>query len=295
MTGHSTTAPVSAFVDAGDARIHYLDWGGDKPPLLIVHGNTHAGGVYSPLAQRLSKDFRVVAMDMRGHGLSSNPGHFTWPAMRDDVTSLIDHLRLDKLLIVAHSRGGGVSMLATCARRKRIRGLIVFEPTVPLRVIDPAMPVEAQEAWARNRLARSEGRRATFPNREAAYAHYRGRGSFKDWEDEYLRAFIEHGIVDAPGGCELASSPEVESQLVRMRASTEGWEDLGPCDVPVLALFGENGGRIGNPASDSRAAIASVFSNTRVEVMPGVTHTAPMEQPAAFEAIVRGFAEGLPA
>ena len=107
MTATASTRPVSQFLDIDGTRIHYFDWRNDKPSVLIVHGNTHSGGVYSPLAQRLSSDFRVVALDLRGHGQSGKTQDYSWSSMRDDVTALIDHLKLDNLLVVAHSRGGG--------------------------------------------------------------------------------------------------------------------------------------------------------------------------------------------
>jgi pimeloyl-ACP methyl ester carboxylesterase len=288
----SDTAPVSAFLEVGDTRIHYLDWRNDKPPVLIVHGNTHAGGVYSPLAERLAADFRVVAVDLRGHGLSSKSQDYAWPAMQGDVAALIDHLGLDDLLVVSHSRGGGVAMLATCARRDRVRGLVVFEPTVPPRLINPSTSEEDERAWAKARLARSEGRRSEFPSREAAYLHYQGRGAFKDWHDDWLRAFVEHCLVDnAAGGCELASPVEVESKLVLARIGMDPWSSLEPCEVPVLALFGEDGGRLGT-SNDPVAAIRKLFPSTRVHVMEKTTHSAPMERPEVFESLVRAFARG---
>ncbi|MES2784999.1 MAG: alpha/beta hydrolase [Pseudomonadota bacterium] len=294
MTSLPGIQPHSGFIETGDARIHYLDWRNDEPPILIVHGNTHAGGVYSPLAERLSTDFRVIAMDLRGHGRSSKTDHYRWEAMRDDVTALIDHLALKNLVVVAHSRGGGVAILAACARQERVHGLVVFEPTVPLRLVDTCVSAEGEAAWTRDRLARSEGRRASFPSREAAYLHYKGRGAFKGWHDEYLRAFIEHCLVDnGAGGCELASRPEVESELVMARPDMQGWEGIGTCHVPVLALYGADSGRIGNRSNDSREAIRTIFPDTRIEVMENSTHSAPMEQPAHFESLIRTFVSQL--
>lgn len=292
MSDSTPPSPRSAFLDTGAARIHYLDWAQpDKPPLLIVHGNTHAGGVYAPLAQALSADFRVVALDLRGHGLSSRATDYGWPAMRDDVTALIDHLDLHNLLVVAHSRGGGVAMLATLARRARVRGLLLYEPTVPLRLIRPDMTPDGERAWAEARLARSQGRRSAFASRAEAHAHYQGRGSFMHWRDDYLRAFVQHGVVEsAGGGAELASHPDTESQLVMTRPDMQAWAALTPSELPTLAVYGQDSGRIGNLHNDSREAVRALFPRTRIHILPGATHSGPMEQPEAFEALVRGLA-----
>jgi pimeloyl-ACP methyl ester carboxylesterase len=48
---------VSRFIDGDGTRLHYLHWESSGPPILIIHGNTHAGGVYAPLAARLASDF----------------------------------------------------------------------------------------------------------------------------------------------------------------------------------------------------------------------------------------------
>jgi pimeloyl-ACP methyl ester carboxylesterase len=61
--------------DTGD-RIHYLDWGGPPdrlPPLLLVHGLGSTAWIWSPVARRLAAITHVLAMDLRGHGLSNSP------------------------------------------------------------------------------------------------------------------------------------------------------------------------------------------------------------------------------
>src|SRR5687767_4893473 len=102
----------SEFLEVNGVRIHYLRWRSDKPPILIVHGNTHCGGVYAPLAERLSSDFDVIAMDLRGHGLSDKADTYSWAALRDDCLGIIDQLDLKDLAFVAHSRGGGAALLS---------------------------------------------------------------------------------------------------------------------------------------------------------------------------------------
>lgn len=289
-----TSQPISAFADVRGTQIHYLDWQAPGPAVLIVHGNTHAGGVYSPLARKLARDHRVVTVDLRGHGLSGKPASFAWSAMRDDIVGLIDQLQLDGVLLVAHSRGAGVAMLAAATRAVQVRGLVAFEPTIPLQILDPSLDAEARRVWSEQRIAQSANRRSTYPSREAAYMHYLGRGAFKAWQDEYLRAFIAHGLVDTPsGGCELASPLNVEADLVRARLGMDGWDEVGACPVPLLAVFGEHSGRIGG-AVDPVAAIRSLFPDTRPAVMPGASHSGPMEQPALFEELVRTFEASIP-
>jgi pimeloyl-ACP methyl ester carboxylesterase len=61
--------------DTGD-KIHYLDWGGARDglsPLLLIHGLGSTAWIWSPVARRLSALTHVLAMDLRGHGLSDSP------------------------------------------------------------------------------------------------------------------------------------------------------------------------------------------------------------------------------
>ena len=63
-------------VEPGD-RIHFLDWGGVSPAgapgILLIHGLSNTAWSWSPVARRIRAVRRVVAMDLRGHGLSDAP------------------------------------------------------------------------------------------------------------------------------------------------------------------------------------------------------------------------------
>ncbi len=72
-----TTEPESLVVtvDTGE-RIHFLDWAGvtaDLPPLVLIHGLAATAWTWTPIAHRLTKHTRVIALDLRGHGLSDSP------------------------------------------------------------------------------------------------------------------------------------------------------------------------------------------------------------------------------
>ena len=60
-------------VESDGVAIHYLDWGGDGPPLLLIHATGFLGALWRPIAERLTGRFRVVAFDQRGHGESGKP------------------------------------------------------------------------------------------------------------------------------------------------------------------------------------------------------------------------------
>ena len=281
---------TSEFVDSNGIRLHYLHWASEGPPIVIVHGNTHCGGLYAPLGERLSADFSVYAVDLRGHGLSDRADSYSWAMLRDDLVGMLDALDLREVLFVAHSRGGGASLLTAAARPERVRGVLGYEPNVPLQLWHD----ESIDDRVADLVARAERRRSTWPDREAMYNHFKGRGAFKDWQDEYLRAFVEHGAVDLDDGTiGLASPTHVEGLMYREIFNTEEWQKIHACPVPALAIFGADGGRI-KPDEDPVGELRKLFLNVDLKVMPRATHSGPMEHPDLFEGFIREFAAGLP-
>ncbi len=280
---------TSHFVQANEIRLHYLQWESIGSPVLIVHGNTHCGGVYAPLAERLAPDYSVIAVDLRGHGLSDRGDSYGWAALRDDLVGLIDALDLRDLLVVAHSRGGGASLLAAAARPERVRGVVAYEPNVPLHLWHSESPEERVAALS----ARALRRRDTFPDGEAMYDHFKGRGAFKDWQDEYLRAYVEHCSVELlDGGIGLASPTTVEAEMYRAMFDLTAWHEVRACPVPVLAVYGEDGGRI-TPGEDPVGALRGLFLDVSVKTQPRSTHSGPMEHPELFEGSIREFVSSL--
>jgi pimeloyl-ACP methyl ester carboxylesterase len=77
--------------DSGD-RIHFLDWGGEgRPPVLLIHGLSNTAWSWTPVARRLRAQRRVVAMDLRGHGLSDAPtGAYVPEILASDVVAVAE-------------------------------------------------------------------------------------------------------------------------------------------------------------------------------------------------------------
>lgn len=102
-------APQEVIIDDRPVRLAARDHGGAGSPVLLLHG---LGGTllhWDAVAPLLTGAHRVVAMDLRGHGLSGD-GPWEWEAVLDDVQAVVDHFGLTAPLVVGHSFGGMVAV-----------------------------------------------------------------------------------------------------------------------------------------------------------------------------------------
>jgi pimeloyl-ACP methyl ester carboxylesterase len=284
----------SGFVDTDSVRIHYLAAGDPSAKaVVLVHGVSHCGGVWAPLMESLAaKGFYTIAPDLRGHGHSDKPeSGYNWHNFRDDVAGVLDCLELEDVLMIGHSRGGGVSILTTLYRQERVRGIAVYEPTVPFnprpRDDRPAHP--PANSQLRNRGA---NRRTAFPSREYLFDRYRRAATFSNWRDDYLWAYIEHGSIEVEGGIELLCPAWVEAKMYEFFGDDEIWREATAPKIPALAVFGGRGGRVG-PGRDPLTPVTNLLPLATMRVIEGGTHFGPMEYPDEFESLVLEFEKTL--
>jgi pimeloyl-ACP methyl ester carboxylesterase len=279
----------SGFVEANGIRLHYLSAGPDDGrPIFLTHGNSHCGGVWAPLMESLARrGFRCYGVSLRGHGHSDKPPEgYDWASLRDDLAGAIRELPIERPLIVAHSRGGGASLLATAYNPGLVRGVMAFEPTTPM---SRAAPPGSNEPPPAVRLAqRTERRRTTFPDQDFLFDYYRERDVFKNWRDDYLRALIEHGTEPVEAGIERLCPAWVEGKLYEAMLDAGPWQGISVREPPVKLVFGENSGRLA-PGRDPLRPVRAVFPNVEHTVMAGATHFGPMERPDEFERLVLEF------
>ena len=100
-------APAKAeSVQVNGIELHY-DVQGSGEPLLLLHGFGMCGAMWAPVAQELAKRYRVISVDARGHGRSTNPSNkFSHPQAAEDVRALMDSLNIKQARAIGFSSGG---------------------------------------------------------------------------------------------------------------------------------------------------------------------------------------------
>src|SRR3954468_12668241 len=112
--------------------IAYTDHGGTGPDLLLAHATGFCGGVWAPIAEALTDDFRVVTFDERGHGASSGApdGDYQWDGFATDALAVVDELGLRHPFGAGHSCGGALLVLAELRRPGTFRSIWAYEPII---------------------------------------------------------------------------------------------------------------------------------------------------------------------
>ena len=112
--------------------LHAYEWGdADAPPVVCLHGVTGHAGRYRPLAeQRLAARFRVVSVDLRGHGQSSWDPPWSIAAHVADLVETTDALGIERACWIGHSYGGRILMELAAAHPERVERAVLLDPAI---------------------------------------------------------------------------------------------------------------------------------------------------------------------
>ncbi len=115
---------------------------GDGPPLVLVHGITENRHAWDPIIPALGEHWRVVAVDLRGHGESDRSAPYDPVTLGSDVASVVSELGLDAPLVVGHSLGG-IVVTAYGGAGAPSRGIVNIDQPIALGLFKDALePLE---------------------------------------------------------------------------------------------------------------------------------------------------------
>ncbi|MCY4068031.1 MAG: alpha/beta hydrolase [Acidimicrobiaceae bacterium] len=244
------------------------------PDLLICHATGFHGLAYTPLAHCFTRDFRVWALDFRGHGGSgeSPDGTYSWHGMGADVTACAVAIGSSQLYGFGHSMGGAALLLAEQAAPGAFDGLFMYEPIV--------LPEEAAATPDNNPLAAgARNRREVFNSRAEALARYSSRPPLGVLRSDALAAYVEAGFVDLPDGrVRLACPAETEARTFEA-SDTLSPREITQIDVATVVAAGTAGSDTTDPA-DFAPAVAEALPKGRFVSFEGLGHFGPLEAPA---------------
>lgn len=271
------------------------DLGGDGPPLLACHATGFHARVWDGVAAELPGR-RCLAVDFRGFGDSTAPpdGNFDWAGFGDDVLAVVDHFDLTDVQAVGHSKGGAALLLAELARPGTFDRLVCYEPIVfpasgeglAPEARPPATGPEERSGGGNFLAEIARHRRQTFDSFEAAIERFSAKPPLGSLRPDVLEAYVRHGFRPTDDGrIALKADRENEARTYEMGPRHGAFERLHEVRCPVLVAHGSDG--------DGPAVLAPLIAERlprgEVRSFPTLGHFGPLEDPAAFAAVVRDF------
>lgn len=262
-----------------------IAFGPEGPPdLVFLHATGFNALTYRHLLEPLGDEFRVVALDLRGHGRSKLPADpwkmHSWRIYARDLLRMLPALTQDGAppVLAGHSMGGATALTATAAKPVIADRLVLLDPV--LLTFDAVLRAQRIPGIAQRipRLPIAQGaakRRTDFPSKQDAADAYRGRAIFATWADPFIEGYVEDGFVPAAhNGVTLACASQWEAATfagLRHYAAPL----LGRVKCPVTILKPER-----DPAIRVDDALLHRYKpDVVIETVPGTSHFLPMEQP----------------
>lgn len=279
------TTPVSRTVSANGIRLHYLDWGGDGQPVILIHATGLVGAVWQPLAEALRQaGYRPIAYDQRGHGDSTKPpSGYGFATGAADLRAFRSALGLPTAVGIGLSGGATAIALAAAAEPAAFDRAVLIEP-----IVFPNHDIaDVWEGHTRSMVNRTIKRRTVWASRDEIDASYRSRPPFSAWRDDMLRAYLEWGTAEREDGqIELKCPPAIEAQYYQAAPEIDPWPALRSLTLPVLIIRGEHSEPVG---PNQGAAIRDAIPGAELLDVAGVGHFVPMEAPEIVERAVLDF------
>ena len=294
----------SGFVDVDGISTHYFE-AGQGEPLLLLHGSSFgepdaSAQEWEPVFHRFARDFRVLAIDKIGQGLTDNPkedSDYLIGATVDHACAFIRALGLDQCHVVGHSRGG-----YTVCRM----ALEHPELTASIVIVDSGTLMGPSDDFYDN-LARQV---SSVRDLREVYRLLIEANSFSDEHvtDEMLDTIVELSrltkMVEAaskmgPGPLPASGSTVDKASvgtrflrdIVEKREETHAWIRAGGLRVPTLVIWGRDdpSAPLARHGLDCMNLILPNNPESQMHVLGQAGHYCFREQPQAFVAAVTGF------
>jgi len=276
---------ASRFMDMpGGLHVHYRDQGNPKGPVIVmVHGFAASLHTWEPWVARLGGDYRIVTLDLPGHGLTEAPATYRTSMDRfaDVIDTLAQRLELGPYVVVGNSMGGGAAWDLALRHPDHLRGLVLVDSV----------------GWPMR--ARNQGSPLIFK----ILAHPLGRALLRNLDTRPLAesglkaAYVDKSLVTpalVDRYVELSRAPGHRDILLSGQdrgASTITAQTFQAIKLPTLVMHGAADTVIPLAAGQG---LAGAIPGAKLIVYPGVGHV-PMEQiPDRSAQDLRVFMQSLP-
>ena len=211
------------FVEIDGRRVHYLAWGAPgRRGLVFVHGGGANAHWWTHVAAHFAADFRVVALDLSGHGDSEHRDTYRFEDWTDEVMAVADAADIvGRPVVVGHSMGGFVTIATAALHPNRLTGVIICDS--PVTEPDPEIgEYHVRDAFGRERIYATEAeaidRFRTVPPQEHYLPYvmdHVARRSLRRVDDGWKWKFDRTIFAQFTGGVRAVALPHLAEVTCR--------------------------------------------------------------------------------
>ncbi|ETX05632.1 alpha/beta fold hydrolase [Candidatus Entotheonella palauensis] len=261
-------------------RFHFREWPcqkADAQDLVLLHGFTGHARSWDAFSQAMSSNYRVLALDQRGHGETewAPPDQYGTPYMVADLEAFVAALGLNRFVLLGLSMGGIVSFHYAGKQPAALERLVIVDiaPEIAVGGLDRInQGVQANDIFSSPEAA-FEAARAANPLPPEAHHRQRVVNNLMRLEDGTWTYRYDRALRDP-------NNP-------RQRASAEeGWQTVARIHVPTLLIRGELSDIL-DP--EHAARMARDIADCQLVEVSGSGHAVPLDKPDGFLKVVREF------
>jgi pimeloyl-ACP methyl ester carboxylesterase len=220
----------------GALRISRWPGSSDKP-VIAVHGITGNAFSFGPLAEQLAGAVDLIAPDLRGRAASGKvAGPYGLATHASDLVALMDHLGIDKSVIIGHSMGGFVAALTATLYPDRVRGVLLVDGGVSFGSVPAGADIDAiLEAVIGPAIRRLQ---MTFPTKESYVDFWRAHPSLKqDWSP-WIEAYALRDFDGDRSACNIEAIRADGHDTLVNELTTTAYQRIA---CPARMLWAERG------------------------------------------------------
>lgn len=273
-----TNRPKESSVIADGLKINYLDWADSSlPTLVLLHGFTSHAHCWDFLADSLCDKYRVLALDLPGHGDSDwSRSGYSVSVFRKALASFCDQMQLRSFRLLGMSLGGMIGMDFASRYHDRVSKLIIVDagPKVP-------------NGGRRDQIVQFFGGRSRFTSPEDAFAYRRSQEARCV---EYMERYLTyHAIKQTPDGSWTWKFDSLFRNPLLLMLKTRApdlWASLSGIKCPTLILNGDISQVLKRDVAEK---MVELITDCKLVTFKDTAHRIHIERPQEFEEEVKAF------
>lgn len=275
------TLVIDDLIELRGLRFHFRDWESkarNAPCLILLHGFTGHSRSWDSFAEVASERFRVLALDLRGHGESdwSKDAHYGAYEMREDLKVFVHALGLENYFLVGLSMGGTVAIHFAAQNPKGLKKLVIVD-------IAPEVATTGIRSIQQG-ISQSD----IFDSIDDAFDRARSANSVPPKDIHFHR--VRHSLMRTEDGkwtFKFDRALRRAERLAQRRPSVQdGWDAVARISIPTLLVRGELSNLL---TRDVAEKFVSLVVDCKFVEIQGSGHSVPLDKPMEFQDAVLDF------